>query len=71
LDHNGRWGERMEDTIKEDKDLVVEIDSRIYETVALLGMRMGRDDITEFINDMLYYELKKEQRKRKNRDTIG
>ena len=61
----------MEDTIKEDKDLVVEIDSRIYETVALLGMRMGRDDITEFINDMLYYELKKEQRKRKNRDTIG
>lgn len=46
---------------KENDDLIVEIDKEIYERVALLGMRMGRDDVTEFINDMLYYQMIREQ----------
>jgi hypothetical protein len=29
------------------------VDSELYERVLILGMRMGRDDVTEFINDML------------------
>ena len=47
----------------EDKDFVVEIDSEIYEKLARLGMKLGRDDVTEFINDMIYYELKWEKDK--------
>ena len=27
----------------------------------ILGMRMGRDNVTEFINDMLYYQMIREQ----------
>ena len=42
-------------------DNVVEIDSQLYERVAILGMRMGRDDVTELINDMLSYQMKREQ----------
>ena len=38
---------------KKNNDNVVEIDSQQYERVTILGMRMGRDDVTEFINDML------------------
>ena len=34
-------------------DNIVEIDSQLYERVAILGMRTGRDDVTEFIYDML------------------
>lgn len=32
---------------KSKNDNVVEIDSQLYESVAILGMRMGRDDVTE------------------------
>jgi hypothetical protein len=39
----------------------VEVDSELYEGVAILGMRMGKDDVTKFINDMLYYQMKREQ----------
>jgi hypothetical protein len=42
-------------------DNVIEIDSQLYECVAILGMRMGRDDVTELINDMLYYRMRREQ----------
>ena len=38
---------------KKNNDNVAEIDSQQYERVTILGMRMGRDDVTEFINDML------------------
>jgi hypothetical protein len=52
-------------------DLIVEIDSEIYERVAILGVRMGRDDVTEFINDMLLYQMKREleQEDRKRKGT--
>jgi hypothetical protein len=46
---------------KKNNDNVVEIDSEIYERLALIGMKMGRDDVTEFINDMLYYQMRREQ----------
>jgi hypothetical protein len=39
----------------------VEVDSEFYEGVAILDMRMGKDDVTKFINDMLYYQMKREQ----------
>ena len=38
---------------KKNNDNVVEIDSQLYERAAILGMQIGRDDVTEFINDML------------------
>ena len=38
---------------KSKNDDVVEIASQLYERAAILGMRMGRDDVTELINDML------------------
>ena len=38
---------------KKNNDNVVEIDSQQYERAAILGMQMGRDDVIEFINDML------------------
>ena len=41
---------------KKNNDNVVEIDSETYERLALIGMKMGRDDVTELINDMLEYE---------------
>ena len=40
---------------KDKNDNIVEIDSEIYERMSILGMRMGRDDVTELINDMLEY----------------
>lgn len=46
---------------KSKNDNVVEIDTQLYERVVILGMRMGRDDVTEFINDMLYYQKRREQ----------
>ena len=46
---------------KSKNDNVVEIDTQLYERVAILGIRMGRDDVTELINDMLYYQMKREQ----------
>ena len=38
---------------KKNNDNVVEIDSQQYERAAILGLQMGRDDVIEFINDML------------------
>jgi hypothetical protein len=29
--------------------------------MAILGMRMGRDDVTELMNDMLSYQMRREQ----------
>jgi hypothetical protein len=46
---------------RENEDLTIEIDPKIYERLALIGIRLGRDDVTEFINDMLYYELKQRE----------
>lgn len=45
---------------KKNNDNVVEIDSEIYERLALMAMESGRDDVTEFINDMLLYQMKRE-----------
>ena len=47
----------MENT-NNNEDLTIEIDSEIYERLVFLGLKLGRDDVTEFINDMLYSELK-------------
>jgi hypothetical protein len=46
---------------KKNNDNVVEIDSETYERLALIGMKMGRDDVTELINDMLLYQMRREQ----------
>ena len=56
---------------KKNNDNVVEIDSETYERLALIGMKMGRDDVTELINDMLLYQMKREleQEDRKRKGT--
>ena len=41
------------------ENLIIEIDPELYERVAILGMKMGRDDVIELINDMLEYECMK------------
>ena len=46
---------------KSQSDNVVEIDTQLYERMAILGMRMGRDDVTELMNDMLSYQMRREQ----------
>ena len=46
---------------KKKDDNVVEIDSDNYEKLALIGMKWGIDDPIEFINAVLYYQMKKMQ----------
>ncbi|HEU4444672.1 MAG TPA: hypothetical protein VFR94_08360 [Nitrososphaeraceae archaeon] len=46
---------------KKNNDNVVEIDSEIYEKLALMGMEMGEDNVTDFINDMSLYQIRREQ----------
>ena len=38
---------------------VVEIDTDLYEYLAILGMKLGQDNVNEFINDVLLFQLKK------------
>ena len=45
----------------EDKNNQVEIDSEMYERLAIIGMKLGRDNVTDFINDVIYYQLREEQ----------
>ena len=40
---------------------VVEIDTDLYEYLAILGMKLGQDNVNEFINDVLLFQLKKLQ----------
>ena len=40
---------------------VVEIDTDQYEYLAILGMKLGQDNVNEFINDVLLFQLKKLQ----------
>ena len=47
--------------MRKKNDNVVEVDSEIYERLALMSMELGKDNVTEFISDMLYYQMKKEQ----------
>jgi hypothetical protein len=42
----------MEDN-DNNEDYEVEIDPELYERLAILCMRRGRNDVTEFINDLL------------------
>lgn len=42
-------------------DNVVEIDTEIYERLALIGMKLGRDNVIDFINDLLHNQMKKMQ----------
>ncbi|HEU4447240.1 MAG TPA: hypothetical protein VFR94_21380 [Nitrososphaeraceae archaeon] len=46
---------------KKNNDNVVEIDTEIYERLALIGMELGEDNVNDFINDILLYQMKKEQ----------
>jgi hypothetical protein len=46
---------------KSKNDNVVEIDTQLYERVAILGMRLGKDNVTEFINDMIECQMRREQ----------
>ena len=47
--------------MRKKNDNVVEIDSEIYERAAILAMRMGRDDVIDFINDMIMMQARKEE----------
>jgi hypothetical protein len=37
---------------------VVEIDTDQYEYLAILGMKLGQDNVNDFINDVLLFQLK-------------
>ena len=48
---------KMEDNNEGGK--VVEIDTDLYEYLAILGMKLGQDNVNDFINDVLLFQLKK------------
>ena len=54
-----REGERRKKKLKDNK--ITEIDSDIYEYLAVLGMKLGQDNGNDFINDILLFQLKKLQ----------
>ena len=43
--------------MKDNEKDVVEINSEIYQFMSLWAMRVGRDNVTDFINDILKFEL--------------
>ena len=43
------------------KCIQVEIDSDIYEKLALMGMKLGRDNVTDYIKDVIYYQIRREK----------
>ena len=55
-----REGERRKKKLKDNK--IIEIDSDIYEYLAILGMKLGQDNVNDFINDILLFQLKKLQK---------
>jgi hypothetical protein len=54
-----------------DNSKEVEIDPDIYEYLAVLGMKLGHDNVNDFINDLLLFELRRleeeEEEKTRNR----
>jgi hypothetical protein len=57
----GRRGGGSSDMKMEDNNeggKVVEIDTDQYEYLAILGMKLGQDNVNDFINDVLLFQLK-------------
>jgi hypothetical protein len=60
--------------MKDNEKDIVEINSEIYQFMSLWAMRVGRDNVTDFINDILKFELEFELeriQKQGKGDTVG